>query len=241
VAFEQAKFPFQYIALVSMTGVGEAWFVSPFDSHKAMEESLKLETEPALAASLSRLQRADAEHVSGTRSIWAMARKDLSYGVFPESARQRFYDVTIFRVRPGHSRGFAAAAKAYGAAAKRGAPQSSYRVYEVIAGMPSPTFLIFSSVTSFGEFDKGLADDEATYKAMTEEERNLLEKFAAEGLINSETIRFRLDPTMSYVSREVRAQDPAFWTPKVTATAAGSSASKPAAKPVDKTTQPIKR
>lgn len=71
-------------------------------------------------------------------------------------------------------------------------------------------------------------------KAATPEERSSLEKFSLEGLINSETIRFRLDPTMSYVPKETRAQDPAFWMPRPTA-AAGAPA-KPAAdtKPVKK-------
>jgi len=167
-----------------------------------------------------------------------MARKELSYGAYPDTARQRFYDITIFRVRPGHSREFEAAAKAYGAAAKRGAPDTSYRVYEVLAGMPGPTFLVFSSVASFGEFDKDTADQAAVGKAMTEEERNLVEKFSAEGLIETETIRFRLDPTMSYVSKEIRAQDPAFWMPKP----AVNAAAKPAARPIEnRDGKPVKR
>lgn len=227
-AFEKAKFPYTYIALVSMTGPNEAWFVTPYDSHEAQADSLKREEEPVLAAELARLQKADAEHLTGIRSILAMARKDLSRGAYPETARQRFYEVTIFRVRPGHEGGFAAAAKAYGAAAGRGAPESSFRVYEVMAGMPSPSYLVFSSVASYGAFDKGMAEGEATMKAATEEERNTLQKFSAEGLINSETIRFRLDPGMSYVPKEVRAQDPAFWMPKAKLPAPDKPAAVPA-------------
>jgi hypothetical protein len=236
-AYEQSKSPYVYIALVSTTGRGEAWFVTPFDSQQAMADSMKREEEPALAAMLGKLEKADAEHLTGVQSILAMARKDLSYGAYPETAKQRFYEITIFRVRPGHERGFEAAAKAYGAAAKRGAPSISYRVYEVMAGMPSPTFLVFSSVTSYGEFDKSVADDQATMKAATEEERNTLEKFSADGLINTETIRFRLDPTMSYVTREVRASDPAFWMKPVAN--AGAAPAKPAAKAKD--IKPAKR
>jgi hypothetical protein len=230
-AYEQAKSPYTYIALASMTGTGEVWFVSPFESHKAMEDSMKREEEPTLAAALAKLSKADAEHISANRSILAMARKDLSYGAYPDTVKQRFYEITIFRVRPGHESGFEAAAKAYGAATKRGAPQSSYRVYEVMAGMPSPTYLVFSSVTAYGEFDKAMADGEATMKAATAEERSVLDKFMAEGVNNTETIRFRLDPTMSYASKEMRATDPAFWMPKP---AAAPAAAAPAAKPVKK-------
>jgi len=213
-AYEKAKDPYTYIALVSLTGPGEAWFVSPFESQQAMADSQKREDEPTLAGSLERLSKADAEQISSVRSILARARKDLSHGAYPDTAKQRFYDITIFRVRPGHQGEFEAAAKAYGAAAERASTQASFRVYQVMSGMPSPTFLVFSSVTSYGAFDKTLADGDAAMQAATAEERNTLQKFSENGLINSETTRFRLDPVMSYVPQEVRAQDPAFWKPK---------------------------
>jgi hypothetical protein len=213
-AYEKAKSPYTYIALTSMTGPSQAWFVVPFESHEAMEDAMKRDEEAPLAATLDGLRRSDAEHLTATRSILAMARKDLSRGAFPDTTKQRFYEVTIFKVKPGHGRNFEAAAKAYGAAAERGAPQAGFRVYEVLAGMPVPTYVVFSSVTSYAGFDKTMADDQATMKAMTADERTTLEKFSMEGLAGSETIRFRLDPAMSYVPPEVRAQDPGFWKPK---------------------------
>jgi len=224
-AYEQAKSPYTYIALESMTGPGEVWFVSPFESHAAIADSMKREEEPGLAATLARLHKADAEHLSGARSILASARKDLSYGTYPDIGKQRFFDITIFRVRPGHERAFEEAAKAYGAAAKRAAPEVSYRVYEVMAGMPSPTYLVFSSVASYADYDKDMADGAATMKGMNDQERAAMEKLSAEGLNNSETIRFRLDPAMSYVPKEVRAAAPEFWMPKP----APSAVAKPAA------------
>jgi|WetSurMetagenome_2_1015567.scaffolds.fasta_scaffold123854_2 hypothetical protein len=235
-AYEQAKGPYMYIGLASMTGRGEAWFVQPFESHKVMEDALKRDDDPGIAPTLARLSKADSDHISGSQTILAMARKDLSYGAYPDTAKQRFYEITLFRVRPGHSRGFETAAKAYAAAAKRSAPNTSCRVYEVMAGMPSPTFLIFSSVTSYAEFDRDMANSEAIGKGMTDEERGAMEKFSAEGVINTETIRFRLDPTMSYVTKEVRAQDPAFWMPNAAVNAAPA---RPSPRPADQ--KPAKR
>ncbi len=213
-AFEKAKSPYTYIALVSMTGPGEAWFVVPFDSNAAIADSLKREDEPTLAASIQRLSKLDGDQINSVDSVLAMARKDLSHGAFPDTAKQRYYDVTIFHVKPGHARDFEAAAKAYGAATDRGAPDTSYRVYQVLAGMPGTTYLIFSSVTSYEAYDKVMADDQAIMKAATAEEMNTLEKFSQECLINSETIRFRLDPVMSFVPQAVKAADPEFWLPK---------------------------
>jgi hypothetical protein len=175
-----------------------------------MADAMNRDDEPTLAASLDKLRRADADHLTSARSILARARKDLSHGTFPDVGRQRFFEITVFRVRPGHSPAFEAAAKAYGAATTRATPQASYRVYEVMAGMPSPTYLVISSVTSYGAFDKVMADDQAVMKSFTPEEMTVLEKFSVEGLLNTETIRFRVDPAMSYMPPEVRAQDPGF-------------------------------
>jgi hypothetical protein len=214
-AFEKAKDPEYYMAMVSMTGPAEAWFVIPLDSHKAMGDMLKRQNDnPALSTELDRLSLADAENINSLRVIHAAARKDLSRGSFPDMAQQRYWEITLFRMKPGHEADFEAAAKAYGAAAGRSAPNTSYRVYEIIAGMPGPTYLVFTSVVSFSDFDSMMTDGEATMKGMTAEERAALQKFSADGLIEAETNRFRLDPEMSYVPSDVRTKDPTFWAPK---------------------------
>jgi hypothetical protein len=214
-AYEKAKSPDYYLAYVSTTGRNEAWYVVPFDSHKAMGDSMRRESEDAtLAAELRRLQRADADVVNNVTTINAMARKDLSVGAFPDIAKTRFVEITIFRVRPGYERGFEEAAKAYGAAAKRSSPNASFRIYQVMAGIPGPTFLVFSSTQSFADFDRTVQEDMAVMKGATPDELKVLERFGADGLVNVETQRFRIDPAMSYVPKETRAADPAFWMPK---------------------------
>ena len=102
----------------------------------------------------------------------------------------------------------------YAAAAKRATPNASWRTYQVVAGLPGPTFFVFSSIQSFAEFDRGMQENEAMMKAFTPEELASLEKFAAAGLINAETQRFRLDPRQSYVDDATKAKDAAFWSPR---------------------------
>jgi hypothetical protein len=95
--------------------------------------------------------------------------------------------------------------------------------------MPNSSYLVFSSVGNFGEFDKTLAADDAILKALTPDEVAIAKKFS-EGLITSETFRFRLSPEMSYVPKETRASDPAFWMPKkATPKPAATAAPKPSA------------
>ncbi len=214
-AYEKAKSPDYYLAMNSMTGAPEAWYITAYASHAAIGDSLKREDGDAmLTAELTRLRRADADMINSVRVMQARARADLSYGAYPDLPKQRFFEITWFRVRPGHEQQFEAAGKAYGAAAKRAGANSAYRVYEVVAGVPGPTYLIISSVGSYSEFDQSMTDGDKTMKGANTEEGMALQKFMLEGVVNVETQRFRVDPVQSYVPKETRAQDPAFWMPK---------------------------
>jgi hypothetical protein len=227
-AFEKAKSPDTYIALESVTGPAEVWYVIPFSSHAAYGESMaKQDADPVLSAELERLSRGDAEFVSEANALDAVARPDLSYGAFPDIAKMRFWEITTFRAKLGHGEDFAAAAKAWASASARSAPSASWRTYEVVAGAPGGTYLVFGSVPSFAEFDKGMAESEATWKGLTFEERTALQKYDTDAALNTVTNRFRLDPRQSYVPAEVRQKDPAFWMPKAPTRTAAPPKKKP--------------
>src|SRR3989442_5784664 len=128
-AFERAKSPNHYLAFTSLTGANEAWFVVPYASHAAIaDEMRRTDADSTLTAELARLSRADGEVLNESRTVQAMARPDLSYGAYPEVAKQRFWEITIFRVRPGHRADFDSAAKAYGSASQRSGSTATYRV-----------------------------------------------------------------------------------------------------------------
>jgi hypothetical protein len=214
-AFAKSKSPDYYLALSSMTGPQVVWFLSPWDSYTAWGKSMtRDESNADLSAELERLSAADAEHVEALPTLEAMARPDLSQGAYPDLNKQRFWEITIMRVRPGHDDQFAAAAKAYKAVALRSMPNARWRVYQIAAGLPGSTYLIFSSVESFGQFDAVVSEGMAAEKTITADERATFQKFDSEALMSAESNKYRLDPGMSYVSPETRAADPAFWSKK---------------------------
>jgi hypothetical protein len=208
-AFERAKSPDFYLAMDSLTN-NEAWFVQPAASYSAMGEAMAREQDPALSGELDRLRRADADMISGVRTIELRARPELSRGTYPEIGKQRFWEITVFQMRPGGASAFADVAKMYGTASEKAGRTIGYRVYEVTAGMPTPTFFLFTSVGAFADFDKLVTEDEATFKATPPDAFKAFD----EKLISTETYRMQLNPQMSYVPRDVRESDPAFWMPK---------------------------
>lgn len=214
-AYEKVKSPYHYIALQSMTGPSEVWYVVPLASQAAYGEMVAADDkDPALAAELERLNKGDAEFRAEESALQAVAMPELSHGAFPAPGKMKYYEITTFRIRPGHQDAWMAATKAYKAAAARSAPNASWRTYDVVAGAPGGTFLIFSSVGAFAEFDRMMAEGEATWKGMTAEESAALGKFMKEGLLTTTTNRYRLDPVQSYVNAETKAMDPAFWAKK---------------------------
>ena len=229
-AFGKANSPDYYLAMTSMTGMPEAWFIIPAANHAAYDQiNRRYDNNAAMTAELDRLSRADAEVLNSIRTIQAVARPDLSMGAYPDLTKQRYWEISVVRVRPGHEEEFDAAAKAYGASAQRSVPSTQFRIYQIVAGMPTPSYIIFSSVSSYGDFDQMMADGMKTMQSATATEQAALHKFSTDATLSWETNRFRLDPKMSYVSRDVRATDAAFWgaMPATTRPAAPARPSQP--------------
>lgn len=214
-AFAQAKSPDYYLAMESMTGSPEVWFVGNFESYTAWGKAMDRDAaDSTLTAATDRLQAADAEHLNGLDVLEAVAAPELSHGAFPDLNKQRFWNITVWRIRPGHDADFVATHAAYVKIATTAAPNASWRTYRVTGGMPNGTYITFSSVASFGQFDRSMAEGDAAGKAMTPQDQALFSKFFSESVINQTSNKYRLDASMSYVSPETRATDPAFWNKK---------------------------
>jgi len=225
-AFEKAKSTNYYLAMESVTG-NEAWFAIPADSYAAMGKASEAERTGALGAEISRLRRIDAEVLNGIKTVVLRGRPDLSTGAYPDISSQRHWQVEIFRMRAGGEGAFEAIAKAYGAAAKRSGATIGYRIYEVAAGMPSPTYFVFSSVTDFAGFDKIREEDLANEtELMKGADEKVLTQWT-DKLMSSERFLLSLSPEMSYVPADVRASDPGFWKKAAAMTKAAPAAAKP--------------
>jgi hypothetical protein len=211
-AFAKAGTPDTYLALESMTGTAQVWFVQPFESYASEGASMaRNEGDPVLSAELDRLWRDHGQYLESSRVVNAVARPDLSFGDFPDLTHTRFWDITTFRVRPGADALFEAAARTYGQAAARLAPEMSFRVYQVTAGWPDGTYMVFGSVSDFAEFDDAMARGGTVWEGLTDDEREVFQRYFSEGAQVSVTNRFRLDPGMSYVDEATKAADPDFW------------------------------
>lgn len=196
-----------------MTGDPHVWFVVPFVSYADEAADFRRNQSNAeLSAELARLGRVDGEHVSRMQTIQAMARPDLSHGAFPDLTKARYWDIITFRVRPGHSQQFEAAAKLYATLAERASPgEVSFRVYQVTAGMEGSVFVVFASVNDYAEYDAVMARDAKIFQSLSKSEQEVFDTYGREAELSTVMHRYALSPKMSYVDAATKAADPAFW------------------------------
>jgi hypothetical protein len=234
-AFAKAKIANNYLALTTMFGPNEAWFVEGHASIAEIEAVNKsIEAAPGLSQETDRLSQADASNINSTRTLLGRYQASMSNPGTVNPPEMRVWEVIVFRVRPGHEGDFVQATNLYRGLVEQAKVDAPWATYQVMAGMPGPTFLIFVPHKTLAEIDPATGVGAAIEKAMNEE---TMKKFGtlSEGFLSVENIVFAPSPEMSYLKAEWVAQDPKYWGKKAVAAmkpaAAGSQTAAGAPKP----------
>jgi hypothetical protein len=202
-----------YLAMQSMTGPQEVWFISGFESYAAMERSAEpFARNAALSAELNRLLEAKANLVTEPRAVYAHYRDDLSSNVGLMQPRTRFLAVTIVTVRSGHEREFEEIHHTIKSVRQRAGAADNRVIYQIVSGMPKNIYLIFSAQHSLQ--NAGFALDPAVddYAVDVDDStRNRLDDYTRVAIQSSETWLFSISPVMSNPAGEWIADDPEFW------------------------------
>jgi len=215
-AFAKANWPVHFVALVSTTGTSEAWYLTPWDTLANWEkDGAAIAANPALQTEIDRLSVEDAQHLNNWRSIVLRYRADLSHRPGVNIALQRVFSITIVRIRPGHNEDFEAARKINVEAHVKSGVNDNHSVFQVIAGMPTGTFLIMTPMKSMADADANAqVHGQAFQDALGDAGRKKLAELANSGTISAETNYYAFSPEMSYPPKAYIDADPAFWTPK---------------------------
>ena len=153
-AFREAKWATPYLAMTSISGPNEAWFISGYPSFDAWEkDNAAVEKNTALKAALDQADEQDSALRTGQRAVIARYREDLSYNAGINVGQMRYFQIVTFRVRPGHAQGFEEARKITKAAHEKANVNEHYAIYQVVSGMPGGTFLLFLPYKSLSEMD----------------------------------------------------------------------------------------
>jgi hypothetical protein len=232
-AAAKANWPTHYLAMTTVTGPSEAWFLTGYPSFAAWEKDRDdTDKNSAFTADLDRLVEKDGELLTNGRSLVALLREDLSAGGPVDIAKMRYFRLLTFRVRPGHESDFQDAVKIVKGAYEKAKIEVPWAVYQISGGMPGPTFMLMQPMKSMSEIDTAITRAGAIREAEGPENEKALAKLASDGFASVETNIFAFSPAMSYPPKEFVARNPEFWTPKPAAKVA-APAKQAEAKPKD--------
>ena len=238
-AFAAAKVPVQILAMKAIAGPPQAWFISAFDSMAAMEKASRdQEKMTAFMAQNDSYAGQDADVLSGSRSIIATYRSDISY--LPADSlpvpKLRYFDVEIFQTRPGHTAEFIESRQLTKAAHEKARMSDGMAYYAVAAGLPNGTFLRFRGVQSLADQDRyDQAHVAKMYQDAVTASQKRINELTSASVVNIQHAIYEFDPKISYMPKDFTSVDPDFWTAKAkTAPSSGAGAAasdKPKQKP----------
>jgi hypothetical protein len=206
-----------YIGMTAETGPPEAWFLEPYDSFGGMEKARTEIEHSAMKPELEAANVEDGDLRTGSRSLLAIFRGDLSYHAaeaMSSLAKCRYMGVTVLHIKYGHDGDLAQAAKLLIDGDEKSNSDQPALTYQVISGGAAGTYLIFSPMDSLARMDTAPARTAAARQAMGEKNRQRFDGLASETVQSSESLLFSFEPRMSYVSKEFAAAAPEFWEPK---------------------------
>jgi hypothetical protein len=234
-AFARAKWPTHYFAANSLTGKNRTLFFIGYDSFAAWEKDAMAQQEnAALSAATDRAALADGDLLSETDAGAFTYNEEQSLRGPVDIAHMRYFEISLYRVRPGHRKEWADLVKLVKDAYDK-IPDVHWAMYQAMYGQEGATYLVIIPMKSAAEIDASMGTDKQFAENMGEDGMKKLGDLESSAVEFTQTNLFMFNPAMSYPRDEWVKADPGFWKPKAAAhekampKAKGDE--KPAAKP----------
>jgi hypothetical protein len=196
-----ARCPNPYLALSSITGPTEIWWINGFDSADTMERVWRdYAANEQISRELNRVAADKADFVFPAQNIIARYRDDLSSSSSTTFAYSRFISISQIQIRPGQLSGFEKIRMAI-----RSIHQRSGRtqwVYQVSSGAQEWTFFVMTPARTMQELHLFEADGERNPGTA-----DLLR----DTIVSSETRLYAVTPSLSMPAQSWIDADPEFW------------------------------
>ena len=214
--FAKAGVPQHWLAMTSMAGPTEAWFLSGYASYADFQKAEDaVEGSPSMRAIADKFSAQESDILDRTTSIIAGYRPALSYQANVSLPTMRFMQIDVVRVKAGHDREFRAFWRAMVEAHTKAKMDEHWAVYESEAGAEDLTFyFMYASATlASGDAAGPMHAAEAFRTAVGESGREQMREVRREAVESSRSYIFRMQPSMSTLPKEWAAADP-FWAVK---------------------------
>lgn len=220
-----AKWPTHYFGMDSMSGPSRALFFIGYPSFAAWEKDNQAQEKNAvLSAAIDRAELADGDLLTSFDQGVFVYREGMSLRAAVDIAHMRYFEASLFEIRPGHEHEWEELVKMYKEGFEKAIPEAKWATFESAYSVGSgPRYLVLNPMKSLAEVDQMYADQKKFADAMGEDGMKKLGELATSCIASEQTNLFHFNPKMSYPQDEWIKADPDFWKPKVVAA--------PAAKP----------
>jgi hypothetical protein len=153
-----------------------------------------------------------------SRTMLARYRPNLSYRsdqAIRLIPRARYFQVSLYRIRPGTEAEFGELIRLRRATADVVNLDRPDLAYQVFSGSPAGTFVFLMPIASLRNYDDGVNPVPVYAEGLASAKAKDGSRIAAETEISREHLLFRVEPRISYVSNDFADVDPEFWRGKV--------------------------
>src|SRR5207248_4581425 len=180
------------------SGKPRALFFTAYDSFEAWEKDSQAQQKNAtFAAALDRAALADGELLSDSDGSVLVYNEEQSLRGPVDIAHMRYFEISLYRVRPGHRKEWGDLVKLVKTAYEK-IPDAHRGVYEPVYGQEDVTYLVFVSMKSAAEIDKTMENDKQFVEAMGEDGMKRLSELETSAIEFTQTNLFQFSPAMSY-------------------------------------------
>ncbi len=202
------------IGMAAVTGLPETWLVECHYSFASVEDmDQRIAAASPVRPSADSSDPAQDDVLAPSRTILSVYRPNWSYRAdqaIRAFARARYFQVSIFRIRPGSEADFGELIRLRRATADVINLDRPELAYQVISGAPSGTIIFLSPIQTLRNFDEGVNPVPVYAEGLAAKAKEG-SKLAAGSEISREHLIFRVEPRISYVSSEFADVDPDFW------------------------------
>jgi hypothetical protein len=195
------------IAAHAITGLPETWSVEAHYSFASIED-LDQRFAPGAPA--------PDEAVSPATTLIALYRPGWSFRPAEATrllARARYFNVTIFHVRPGTSSEFGELVRLRRATADAINLDRPDLAFQVISGAPAGTFVFLAPMPSLRAMDDGVNPVPVFAEPLAAARQKDGKQIAADTELSREHFLLRINPRLSWVANDFAEIDRDFWRP----------------------------
>jgi len=202
------------IGMAAVTGLPETWLVECHYSFASVEDmDQRIAAASPVRPSVEASDPAQDDVLAPSRTMLSVYRPNWSYRAdqaIRAFARARYFQVSIFRIRPGTEADFGELIRQRRATADVINLDRPELAYQVISGAPSGTIIFLSPIQTLRNFDEGVNPVPVYAEGLAAKAKEG-SKLAAGSEISREHLIFRVEPRISYVSSDFADVDPDFW------------------------------